>query len=245
MIPKVIHYCWFGGAPLPKLALECIESWKTLCPDYEIIEWNENNFDVNCCEYVKQAYEAKKWAFVSDYARFKIISENGGVYFDTDVKLIKDITPIIEKGPYLGLETDQRVNAGLGFAAESGDMLCQEMLCHYHSSSFVNEDGSYNLLTVVERLTEILEKHGSINPQEITEIAGCHIYPSEYFSPIDVVSKKCVITENTVSVHYFMGSWCDAKSRFRGKLYALINRLFGEKIALSLRKKFGRKDAQN
>ena len=104
MIPKIIHYCWFGGNPLPELAIKCIESWKKYLPDYEIKEWNESNFDINCCAYVREAYEAKKWAFVSDYARFWILYQHGGLYFDTDVELIKSIDDLIVKGAFMGCE---------------------------------------------------------------------------------------------------------------------------------------------
>ena len=107
MIPKIIHYCWFGGNPLPELAVKCIESWKKYCPDYEIKRWDESNFDLNCCDYVKEAYRAKKWAFVSDYARFKVLYDEGGLYFDTDVELIKPIDDIIERGPFMGAEIGQ------------------------------------------------------------------------------------------------------------------------------------------
>lgn len=107
MIPRKIHYCWFGGNELPKEAKECIESWKKYFPDYEIVEWNESNVDLNSCRYVKQAYEHKKWAFVSDYFRFQILYELGGVYFDTDVKVLQSMEPIIKKGPYFGKETDR------------------------------------------------------------------------------------------------------------------------------------------
>ena len=144
MIPKIIHYCWFGNAPLPELAIKCISSWKRFCPDYEIKEWNEDNFDIACCPYVAEAYLKKKWAFVSDYARFWILYNYGGLYFDTDVELIKSIDDIVERGAFMGVEkcfdpqafytnkqdfkskidelTHQKlnVNPGLGLAAAPG-----------------------------------------------------------------------------------------------------------------------------
>lgn len=110
MIPKIIHYCWFGGNPLPELAVKCIESWKKYCPDYEIKRWDESNFDLNCCDYVKEAYQAKKWAFVSDYARFKVLYDDGGLYFDTDVELIKPIDDILARGPFMGVEIGQPID---------------------------------------------------------------------------------------------------------------------------------------
>lgn len=113
MIPKIIHYCWFGGNPLPELAVKCIESWKKYCPDYEIKRWDESNFDLKCCDYVKEAYQAKKWAFVSDYVRFKVLYDEGGLYFDTDVELIKPIDDILARGPFMGVEVGQPFNERL------------------------------------------------------------------------------------------------------------------------------------
>ena len=145
-IPKVIHYCWFGKNLLPEAALKCIESWKRFFPDYEIIEWNEDNFDINACDYTKEAYQAKKWAFVSDYARYKIIYENGGVYFDTDVEVIKSFDDILVKGAFMGIEADYKstVNTGLGIAAEKEHPLYREMLDYYEKEHFINEDGNLN-----------------------------------------------------------------------------------------------------
>ena len=118
MIPKKIHYCWFGGNPLPELAIKCLESWKKYCPDYEIIEWNETNFNLDSCEYVREAYQAKKWAFVSDYARLKVVYDNGGIYLDTDVELIKSLDRLLKNKSFFGTETTGVVATGLGFGAE-------------------------------------------------------------------------------------------------------------------------------
>ena len=139
MIPKVIHYCWFGGNPLPKLARDCIESWKKYCPGYEIREWNESNFDLECCQYVKEAASVGKWAFVSDYARFKILYVHGGVYFDTDVELIKTIDDILAKGAFMGIEKPFNISchqkylvaSGLGFATEKSMPVIGEILKLY------------------------------------------------------------------------------------------------------------------
>ena len=121
MLPKKIHYCWFGGNELPDLAIKCIESWKKYCPDYEIIEWNETNFDLECCDFVKEAYKAKKWAFVSDYARLKVVYDNGGIYLDTDVELVKSLDILLQEKCYFGEETTGYVATGLGFGAENGN----------------------------------------------------------------------------------------------------------------------------
>ena len=207
-IPKTIHYCWFGGNPLPKLAQKCIESWKKYCPDYEIKRWDETNFDLDCCDYVREACQEKKWAFVSDYARFKILYENGGVYFDTDVELIKPIDDIVENGAFMGLEKSSKVSVatGLGLGAKEGSFLLEEILDNYHNSHFeIGENGSYE--TVVTRVTDIVLKHGDIQPNVISDVAGIRIYPAEYFCPLDFYTGKMIITENTRSIHHYTASW--------------------------------------
>ena len=214
MIPKIIHYCWFGGAPLSELAQQCIASWKKYCPDYEIKCWDETNFDINCCEYVRKAYEEKMWAFVSDYARFKILFEHGGVYFDTDVELIKPIDDIIEKGSFMGMEQSSQVNVapGLGLAFNSGFSLVEEILNDYHNSCFVkNREGVYK--TVVTRVTDILLKYGNIYLDKISNVAGITIYPPEYFCPLNYYTGEMNITKNSRSIHHYMASWVTPEER--------------------------------
>lgn len=216
MIPKVINYCWFGGNPLPELAIKCIDSWKKYCPDYEIKEWNESNFDLECCDYIKEAYQAKKWAFVSDYARFDILYKFGGLYFDTDVELIKPIDDLVEKGPFMGLEKGMRsiatgfglaVNPGLGISANPGLSLYKEILDNYNNEHFINSDGSYDLTTVVIRTTEMLNKHGFAPVAEVQQVAGIYIYPEDYFCPLDYYTDELEISENTRSIHHYFASW--------------------------------------
>jgi hypothetical protein len=216
MIPKIIHYCWFGGKPLDKLGKKCLESWKKFFPDYEIKEWNESNFDVNSCRYVKEAYEAKKWAFVSDYARFKILYEYGGVYFDTDVEVIKPFDEILSKGNYMGCErkgtaavhgSGMAVNPGLGMAVNPGLGIIKEIIEDYDESNFIKADGTYDLTTIVERTTKILKKHGLSDIDKIQTIEEINIYPTEYFCPKSYETGKIVLTENTVCIHHFSASW--------------------------------------
>lgn len=220
MIPKIIHYCWFGGNPLPKLAEKCIESWKKFFPDYEIKEWNEENFNVNIIPYTKEAYEAKKYAFVSDYARFWILYHYGGLYFDTDVEVIKPLNEIIERGAFMGCEGDgatsgnfPNVAPGLGLGVNSGQGLYKEILDLYGSLHFKNSNGSLNTKTVVEYTTEILCKHGLKNENNIQECAGVYIYPKEYFCPLSYEDKKLHITENTYTIHHYSASWIPAYRR--------------------------------
>lgn len=236
MIPKVIHYCWFGGNPLPDIALKCINSWKEFFPDYEIKEWNESNFDLNCCDYVKEAYEAKKWAFVSDYARFWVLYNYGGLYFDTDVEVIKDMSDIIAKGPFMGCETSDKsgsslnivVNPGLGLGVIPGLSIYKEILENYNISHFLNQDGSYNYMTVVDRTTNILKKYDFKEIDEIQMIANVYIYPKDYFCPMDYLTGKLNVTQNSRSIHWYDASWLDDRmKKRRRKVESIRNYIHG------------------
>ena len=237
-IPRIIHYCWFGKNPLPPLAVKCIESWKKYLPDYEIKEWNEDNFDVNIIPYTQEAYEAKKYAFVSDYARFWILYKYGGLYFDTDVEVIKPLDDIIARGPFMGCEKDAMsdgtmalaVAPGLGLGVNPGLGLYNEMLNLYREIHFVKPDGGFNFKTVVDYTTEELCKYGLQRVNSIQLCAGIWIYPKEYFCPIDYKTNKIHVTNNTRAIHHYAGSWQTPLQR----VYHFVELLFGS----SLTKKF-------
>lgn len=219
MIPKVIHYCWFGEKPLPYDAKRYIESWRRYFPDYEIKEWNEKNFDLSCCSYVKEAYQAKKWAFVSDYARLWIIYNYGGLYFDTDVEVINSLDTIISEGSFMGCELNfdepftgnkqqvEVVNPGLGIGAEASLPFYRELLDLYESQHFVDKDGRLNLETIVTKTTGLLRKHGFEGNSSIEHIAGINIYPNEYFCPVNYHTGIINITAHTVAIHHYKESW--------------------------------------
>lgn len=235
-VPKLIHYCWFGGSPLGPDERECIDSWRKYLPGYEIVRWDESNFDVHCCPYVSQAYDAKKWAFVSDYARFAILYKHGGLYFDTDVEVIRPMDDIIEKGPFMGFETDAigsgssgTVAPGLGISARPGLGLYELILASYEADEFVKADGTFNLTTVVVRTTEILRSCGLKEVPGIQEVSGVTVYPSEYFNPKDPYTGEIRITKNTRSIHHFGMSWFSKKEMFEYKITSL-----GIKKGLSL-----------
>ena len=222
MIPKIIHYCWFGRNPLPPLATKCISSWKKYLPDYEIKEWNEDNFDINAIEYTKEAYAAKKYAFVSDYARFWILYHFGGLYFDTDVEIIRPIDDIVKRGAFMGCETnggkDTQISVapGLGLGFEKGNSLLKELIVFYSNMHFLKEDGTPNLsITIVGHTTEYLKTKGLKNTSGIQEVEGIFIYPSEYFCPINVVTDKLHVTENTRSIHHYAATWQTKKFKFK------------------------------
>ncbi len=239
MIPKVIHYCWFGRNPLPELAKKCISSWKKYLPDYEIKEWNEDNFDVNIIPYTQEAYEAKKYAFVSDYARFWILYKYGGLYFDTDVEVIKPMDDIIAKGPFMGCEIAAELgvyaNPGLGVGVSLGNEIYKEILDLYATLHFVNHDGQYNLKTIVEYTTEILTNHGFVKKNVIQYVDGITVYSKEYFSPLDTSSGRLELTLNSYTIHHYAASWVDKGSIFRRDVYRYVNRVLGGKVANGLR----------
>lgn len=229
-IPKVIHYCWFGGKPLPKSALKCIASWKKYLPDYEIKRWDESNFDVNIIPYTSEAYEAGKYAFVSDYARFWILFKCGGLYFDTDVELIGNLSDIVCDGQFMGVEQQNQdkitVAPGLGLGAEEGDALIRDLMSIYESSHFVNEDGKPCLKNIVEITTDCLRERGLINSSVIQSCCGYNIYPKDYFCPIDYDTRELKITDNTRSIHHYAESWVPRSTRIKN----MIGRIFGKRI---------------
>ena len=230
MIPKIIHYCWFGGKPLPKSAEKCIASWKKYLPGYEVKRWDESNFDVNAIPYTREAYAACKYAFVSDYARFWILYHYGGVYFDTDVEVIRPIDDIINRGGFLGVESNRNgiytVNPGLGFAATQGTAVIGEMVNLYSTFHFINTDGALDLKNIVEITTEYLSARGLRNTDEIQQCCGFTIYPKDYFCPIDYDTRELKITENTRTIHHYAESWVPRSTRFKNAL----SRLFGKRF---------------
>jgi mannosyltransferase OCH1-like enzyme len=236
MIPKVIHYCWFGRNPLPDFAKKCIDSWRKFFPEYEIREWNEDNFDVSMIPYTKEAYDAGKYAFVSDYARFWILYKYGGLYFDTDVEVIKPMEDIVNKGPFMGCEIPESKNEGLavapglGIGSVPGLKLYSDLLELYSTLHFQMVDGGHHLKTVVEYTSELLQKQGLKNIDEIQYCAGVWIYPSEYFSPWDAILGKMNITENTRSIHWYSKTWLPKESSILIWSKRILRRIFGKNI---------------
>lgn len=237
MIPKIIHYCWFGGKPLPKSAEKCIASWRKFLPDYEIKEWNEQNFDVNIIPYTAEAYQARKFAYVSDYARFWVLYRYGGLYFDVDVEIIKPIDDIVARGPFMGCETSSVEGAapselgvapGLGLGVNPGLGLVKELLGIYEQMGFESENqnraaGIYK--TVVSYTTDLLVSHGLKNTPEAQFVDGIYIYPKEYFNPLEHIN-QLHITENTRSIHWYDGTW--QPKRYRA--FRRVVRLLGPKV---------------
>ena len=233
MIPRVVHYCWFGRNPLPASAVKCIESWRHFMPGYEIKEWNEDNFDVNSVPYISEAYAAKKYAFVSDYARFWILYHYGGVYFDTDVELIKPVDDILERGAFMGIEDIYPehdpyplVAPGLGMAVEAGHEFYKKELDYYAGVHFLLPDGTYDHETVVRRTTALLVQEGLEPRDALQQVAGIWIYPKEYFNPLDDLTGRLEKTKNTRSIHWYARTWQN-RSPLKQWLSRWSHRVFG------------------
>ena len=230
MIPKIIHYCWFGGKPLTPLAKRCIESWKKFCPDYEIIRWDESNYDVTKNIYMKEAYDAQKWGFVPDYARLDIVYHYGGIYMDTDVELVKPLDDLLNHRAFMGVEKPGIVALGLGFGADKGNSVIFDLLNGYENRRFI-VDGKLDLTAAPKYQKPFFEKYGIVENKLYEIKEGCFVYPVEYFCPIDMETGRLHITENTYSIHRYAASWESKGSIIRGKIYRFINRHFGKKAA--------------
>lgn len=225
MIPKIIHYCWFGGKVIPKEYQRCILSWKKYLSDYEIKRWDESNFDVNQIPFTKEAYSVGKFAYVSDYARLKIIYEEGGIYFDTDVEVIKSFDDILSKGAFMGFEKNSNikkdemlnVNVGLGFAVEPHHPIIKEILHFYESHHYIYPDGHREQITIVKIVTEILKKHGLSNSDTPQTVEGITIYPWDYFCPIEFLSSKLEISDSTHTIHHYSASWMSRYDKMKMK----------------------------
>lgn len=230
-IPKKIHYCWFGRNPLTESAKKCIESWKKYCPEYEIIEWNENNFDLTENRYAREAYEQKKWAFVSDYARLKIVYEQGGIYMDVDVELIKPLDELTELDGYMGFEKEidgqMWIATGLGFGARAGHPIVGALLKGYEDIPFIKEDGRLDTESCPGRNTRTLRTFGLRLDNTKQEIDGIIFLPTQYLAPVSYFHRKKEITEHTVSIHHYDGSWLNEKEQKSLRLRRLLgNRLY-------------------
>lgn len=224
MIPKKIHYCWFGGNPKPKLAQKCIASWKRFCPGWEIIEWNESNFDVSQNGYTKMCIEQKKYAFLSDYVRLAVVAEHGGVYFDTDVELLRPIDRLLENEAFFGFETPEFVASGLGFGSVAHGAAIEAMLREY---DFLL-DGTQGVRGCPALNTAALEKLGLVRDGSKQTVAGALILPVEYLNPYESSTGRLNKTKNTYSIHWYSASWLSRGMQLRTKITRPLHRIFGE-----------------
>lgn len=232
MIPKKIHYCWFGRGEKPKVAQKCIESWRRLCPDYEIIEWNEDNFDTNKNEYTKMCYEEKKYAFLSDYVRLLTVNEYGGIYLDTDVELLKSPDELLKNEAYFGFETDEYVNTGVGFGSVPHGKAVEAMVREY---DFLL-DGKNGVVGCPVLNTQALLKAGLQQNGKRQTVLGAEIYPAEYFNPYESTTGRLNKTTNTVSVHWYSGMWMSKSQQLRSKITKPLHRILGVNFFSKLHK---------
>ncbi len=231
MIPKTIHYCWFGGKPMPELAQKCIASWKKYCPDYELKLWNEDTFDLSTNDYVKEAYEAKKYAFVTDYVRLWAIYNFGGIYMDTDVEVLKPLDCFLHHPAFSGFEAPDRIPTGI-MASEKHGKWAERELEYYQGRHFQKEDGSLDLTTNVTIITDNLVKDGFQLNNCYQEHKGIiAMYPNDYFCPKDFFSNKIQITSNTFCVHHFSGSWFSPSA----KIIVIARKILGLKLYYFIR----------
>lgn len=230
MIPKIIHYCWIGGNPLPEMAVKCMDTWKKYCPEYEIKEWNETNYDFHKHPYMKAAYEAGRWGFVPDYARLDIVYRYGGIYLDTDVELLKSFDELLSLSGFAGMEVEGRVNLGQGFGAEPQNGTILKMRDTYDRVQFIND--SYFLSRHASPLyqTDTLKMLGMKPLNEQQQVEKMTIFPTDYFCPKDIDSGVLNVTRNTFSIHHFDGSWADPITRHGYHLKWECIEKYGESI---------------
>lgn len=210
-IPKKIHYCWFGGNKLPSHLQQYVDGWKRLCPDYDIIEWNESNYDVSKNKYMEEAYYAKKWGFVPDYARLDIIYQNGGIYLDTDVELVKRPDVFLNDAAFFGFYGNDVIALGLGFGAVKGHSLIKSLRDYYDDKSFVNNDGTYNMSPCNFYNHPVLKEYGFLLENKLQKVGDVVLYPSDV-----LLQDGLPLTENTIAHHHSEASWLspDMKKRY-------------------------------
>ena len=223
MIPKIIHYCWFGRGEKPKLAKKCIASWKKFCPDYQIIEWNEDNFDIDTNGYTRWCYDNKKYAFLSDYVRLVVVEAQGGVYFDTDVELIRPPDAFLAQEAFFGFETPEYVQSGLGFGSVAHGTAIKEMIAAYDPLL----DGLHGVIGCPKLNTQALAKLGLVPNGQLQTVAGAMICPPDHFNPYESATGTLNVTQNTISIHWYAGSWLSPARRLRSKLTKPLHRIFG------------------
>ena len=247
-IPKVIHYCWFGDDAMPQKAIDCINSWKKYCPDYEIVKWDESSFDINKYQFAKEAYENKKWAFVADIARLDIIYNNGGIYLDTDVEIIKNIDELLKYDFYIGFESDEYVNTGLGFGAKKNSKIILENLKKYENISFSNTENISSVACPIITSNLLKEKGFKMN-NSLQIVNNCALFPKDYFCPMDYNTGAVDITNNTFSIHHYIASWKNNEEKKRHEIEIKLNKIFfkifGKKIGVRVSRKLAKMIVKN
>ena len=223
MIPKIIHYIWLGRGQKPKIFDKCYQSWKKYCPDYEFMLWDESNVDLDKYQYVREAYDAKKYAFASDVIRLQKLYEYGGIYLDIDVELIKPIDELLNQKCFMGFEANNAINPGIICGTEPRNEDILNILNQYEKMKFIEKDGSFNKLTICETVTPYFIKKGLVPNNTKQVIDGATFYPMEYFCPIDYITGKKKKTKNTYSIHWYFASWYSPKQKLKKSLKKFFN----------------------
>lgn len=222
MIPRIIHYCWFGRGEMPQLAKDCIASWHRFMPHWEYKLWNEDNFDVTCTPYTKEAYEAGKYAFVSDYVRLYALEKEGGVYLDVDFEVYKPFDDLCHLQAFAGIEGSKRNPVMMGVcASEPHGQWVTEMLESYKNRHFIKTDGSLDLTTNVQFITGIMAADGFRQDGTEQNYKDLHIFPADYFSPRHTTGEY-IRTKNTYCEHKALGSWTNKKNGWKGMILAIV-----------------------
>lgn len=228
-IPKIIHYCWFGRNEKPEIVTKCIESWKNILRDYEIIEWNEENFDINCNQYVKEAYENKKYAFVSDYVRVNALYNIGGIYLDTDVEVFKSLDVFLDEDSFWGFEEKNYI-ATSTIGAKKGNKLIKQFLDFYEGKSYIEMIKNLETSTNVQIVTRIFKEIGfKMNGEKQTIDNIGTIYPQAYFSPYDYINYYNKKTDKTYTIHHFYKSWISPKDKMKSSIKKVLSKVIGGK----------------
>ena len=245
MIPKIIHYCWFGGKPLTPLAQKCITSWQRVMPDYEIKRWDENNYDFQKNKFMANAYKQKKWGFVPDYARLDIIYNYGGIYFDTDVEALKPFDEFLKYPAFCGFESKHFINFGHGFGAEKNNKVIKELMQPYENMDFkisdkiIKQVALYTKISVEEwskngliispflQTYNLTNKYGLIQNNKRQSLAGIEVFPSSYFAPKNNVNLP-IKTDTAYSVHWYAASWLPWYHRTYLKIKVILHKILGE-----------------
>ena len=241
-IPKVIHYAWFGKGKKSDLANKCINSWRKHLPDYEIIEWNEDNFDLDKYPYAREAYENKKYAYVSDVVRLHVLYEYGGLYMDTDVEVLKSLDCFLFHEGFSGFQSLNEIPTGI-MASKKGNKWVDDQLDYYRKNHFDLNSVDQKQITNVELITGIsLKLHNLIlnNEYQILKY-GMAMYPMEYFCAKWADSGKICKTNNTYTIHHFAGSWAPKSAKRHKKIYRIVCKIIGEKNAKKLLLAFRKK----
>ena len=252
IIPKTIHYCWFGFGEKPEIVKKCIKSWREQLQDYNIVEWNESNFDINMLEYTKQAYKERKYAFVADFARLWVLQKYGGIYLDTDVEVLKSLDCFLTNEMFCGFESSNGVNPGLILGAKKEHPLFDELMHFYKNNNFIDENGTINSYTTVQNMTDVLIRHGLIlNCDMMQKLDAIIIYPRITFCPGKSARDSNTYSKETYTAHHYLASWMSPERKIRlespywrliykflGKSGKVAKAILGEKRWIKIRNKY-------